>query len=565
MGYVLGINCSGFLSSACLVGPEGIETAICEERLSRIKQDRSFPKKAISYTLAASGISLEEVQDVYVGWHPRFYLKQSDQTQKDAFRERGKISYLALNELATMVRSEIHDVSQVLSAGDSNIHIHFVDHHKAHLANAFHQSGFESADFLMLDGFGEVSTGLAGTVSGNAVDVFHSIRTPHSLGSYYSAFTQFLGFKVNSDEWKVMALAAQGDSRRYYDQVRSLVKVDGLGIELDLSFFEHFLFFTPNYYSDKFLKVFGAPLPQGEEPSERHCDIVAAAQRVAEEVVFELARNLSKRGAGRRLVVGGGFFMNSVCNGKLRDASPYDELFIGGSPDDSGISLGSALWGARQLGWRGLDRPLRHNFFGKQYSADESRAELGRRKLSYKKLDNPARTAAELLHHAKIIGWYQGRSEFGQRALGNRSILANPTRSDVKKILNATVKYREGFRPFAPAVLEERQKELFPDVGDQTSYFMEKVFKFQPDWSSRLPGVVHFDGSGRLQSVSRAINPLFHQLITEFERFAGVPVVLNTSFNTNGMPLVETPADAIGCFFDSGLDALILHDCLLAK
>jgi len=565
MGYILGINCSGFLSSACLVDEDGIRTAICEERLSRIKQDRSFPKKAIAYTLGADRVSLEDVQRVYVGWHPRFYLKKSDETQRDAFRERGKISYLALNELATLVQGEINDLSHLLSTSNSSLQIHFVDHHKAHLANAFYQSGFGSCDFLILDGFGEVSTGLAGTISGNAIDIFHAIRTPHSLGSYYSAFTQFLGFKVNSDEWKVMALAALGDSKRYYDQVRSLITVDGLSIELDLSFFEHFLFFTPNYYSDKFVRRFGSPLRDGEEPTERHCDIVAAAQRVAEEIVFELLGNLAKRGGGRRLVVGGGFFMNSVCNGKLHAASPYEDIFIGGTPDDSGISVGSALWGAWQSGWTGIHKAPGHNFFGKQYSAEDSRAELERRKLSYTKLDNAPRSAARLLQERKIVAWFQGRSEFGQRALGNRSILANPTDPAVKRTLNATVKYRESFRPFAPAVLQERQSELFDDLGRQTSYFMEKVFPFASDWRKRLPGVVHFDGSGRLQTVCKSTNPLFHQLIKEFEHLSGVPVVLNTSFNTSGMPLVESPADAIDCFFDSGLDALVLHDFLLQK
>jgi carbamoyltransferase len=565
LSYLLGINCSGFLSSACLLSERGVHTAICEERISRIKQDRAFPRHAIRYCLAAAGIELTELAGVHIGWHPRFYLQQSDHSLREAFRDRGKMSYLALNELASLADGELRDVSERLALAEGDIDIHFLDHHRAHLANAFYQSGFEQADFLMLDGWGEVSTGLSGTLDRERVTVFDRIDTPHSLGSFYSTFTDFLGFRPNVDEWKVMALAAFGDATRYYADVRRMIRVSGLRLELDLSYFEHYLFITPRSFSRKFVETFGEPLAPGEEPSERHCDLVAALQRVAEEVVFELLEAIAERGEGRRLVVGGGFFMNSVCNGKLLDGSPYEEVFVGGSPDDSGVSVGSAFHGAASRGWRLPLEAARHNYFGRPYEREDVRRELERRKLRYRVLADPAAKAADLLQERKIVGWFRGRSEFGQRALGNRSILANPTDPEAKETVNATVKYREHFRPFAPAVLQARQRELFAGVGSQTSYFMEKVFPFAPAWAKRVPAVVHADGSGRLQTVSDQVNPRFHQLIGEFEKRSGVPVVLNTSFNTNGMPLVETPGDAIGCFFDSGLDALILEDLLVEK
>lgn len=565
MKYVLGINCSGFLSSACLLTKEGVHTAICEERITRVKQDQAFPRRAIEYCLLSAGIELRELSGIYVGWHPRFYLQRSDLTTREAFRERGRIGHLALNEIATLVTSEIQDVSQVLRFDNNDLQIHFVDHHKAHLSNAFFQSGYREADFLVLDGFGEVSTGFSGTISGVGMSILGSIRTPHSLGSFYSAFTDFLGFRANSDEWKVMALAALGDPARFYKQVRQLVRVNDLSLELDLSYFEHFLFFTRPYYTQKFVSVFGEPLPKGAEPTQLHCDVVAAAQRVAEEVVFELLGNLAAKGSCKKLVVGGGFFMNSVCNGKLLKSSPYDEVFVGASPDDSGVSIGCAYWAANNLGWLASVPQSRHNYFGRPYAASECKAEVIRRKIQFRQIEDPSKKAAELISQRQIIGWFQGRSEFGQRALGNRSILANPTDPRVKEELNARVKYREVFRPFAPAVLEERQDILFKELQGETSYFMEKVFPFNDSWSARLPGVTHFDGSGRLQTISKDTNPLFHKLVSNFEAVSGVPAVVNTSFNTNGMPLVETPADAINCFYDSGIDALILDDILLIK
>jgi carbamoyltransferase len=564
--WLLGINCSGFQSAACVVSPEGVRTAICEERLSRQKHDRSFPLRAIRYCLDAAGIALEDVEAAFVGWHPRFYLRSSDGMLADAFRHRGKIAYLALNELATLTGQELSDVSQALHLEGARLDIRFVDHHRAHVANVFLRSGFESADFLVLDGWGEVSTGALGRVGPDGIQPMRSFRTPHSLGTFYSTFTDHLGYRPNRDEWKVMALAARGDPERFTPAVRELIHVVDGSLEVDLSYFEHFLFFTPRYYSPKFVARFGEPLAPGAEPTQRHCDLVAAAQRVAEEVVFELLRGLSEGSPNRRLVVGGGFFMNSVCNGKLLSRTPYEEVYVGGSPDDSGIAIGSALHGARyESGWSLPVARSDHNFLGRPYDPAECQAALDLRKLSYQRLDDPAGTAASLLAQGKILGWFQGGSEFGPRALGHRSILADPARAEMKQAVNASVKFREGFRPFAPAALVEKQSEIFPDLDPGSAYFMEKVVDVHPAWRPRIPAVVHFDGSGRVQTVDGRVNPLFHALIAKFEASTGIPVVLNTSFNTSGMPLVETPGDAIGCFYNSGLDALVLGEFLVEK
>lgn len=566
MSIILGINCSGFHSSACLLVDGAIRHAICEERLTRVKQDKAFPHEAIRYCCEAAGIPFNDIQQVYIGWNPRHYVSQSDRTLLDALRMRGKLSYLALNELATRTDAEIAEIVEIIRTEKANIEIHFVDHHRAHLAKAFYLSGFATADFLILDGFGENTTGMCGTVSQAGCEILRHYPWPQSMGSFYSAFTDYMGFKADGDEWKVMALSALGDPDRYYEAIRSLIRVDGLRFELDLSYFEHFIFFKPRYFSHKLVELLGPPLEAGAEPGQHEQDIVAAVQRVAEETIFSLLTHLHECTGATDLVVGGGFFMNSVCNGKLLANTPYRRLFIGGSPDDSGISLGSALYGFHDGAGQPCAREMqRHNYFGREYGEAAIRQELDRRKIRYTVLADPPAEAAKRIHAGQILGWFQGASEFGQRALGNRSILADPTRAEMKDAVNASVKYREGFRPFAPAVLKERQTEVLEMPEGETAYFMEKVFPIREAWRARVPAVVHFDGTGRPQTVDAALNPRFHALIKAFETLSGVPLVLNTSFNINGMPLVESPGDAISCFYACGLDALVLGDCLIEK
>ena len=563
---ILGLNVSGFHSSACLIEGGEVLFAVTEERLTRIKNDKSFPLNAIKYCLSSAGLSLGDVSDVYVGWNPSHYLFKADMSTDEALKDRGKLIYLVINQLAQMSKSELPRIEQLIDMGDASWRVHFVDHHKAHLMNSVYSSGYSEADFFIADGWGEVSSGIMGKIADRRIDVYGNIRTPHSLGSFYSAFTDYLGFKPNSDEWKVMALASLGDPDRFYSDVRKLIKLSDYSLELDLSFFEHYLFFTQNYFSPKFEDVFGVSPKRTKSLKQAHYDLVASLQKVVEDVTVDLLGSLHKKTDSNRLLVGGGFFMNSVLNGKLVERTPYEMVEVGGSPDDSGVSIGSAFYGAyidkrADIGSHGI----RHNYFGRSYEDVEIRQELIRRKLRFMELDDPAQRAAELISSGRILAWYQGRSEFGQRALGNRSILADPTRHDVKDLVNTSIKYREGFRPFAPACLKEFQSKYFDISGGQDSYFMERVFRFKSEYKDNFPGVVHFDGTGRLQTVDRVVNPEFYDLISKFHRLSGSPIVLNTSFNVNGMPLVETPADALNCFYMSGIDAIILGHFLVEK
>jgi carbamoyltransferase len=563
---ILGINISGFHSSACLIVDGKIKAAITEERLSRIKRDKNFPKQSIQYCCKIAGLCIEDITDVYIGWNPSLYMYKSDNTIGDALKDRGKMAYFALNEIASMSDYNSLQIEQEIKTINSNIKIHFVNHHFAHLSNSFLSSGFTSADFFVADGFGENTTGLVGQIDYNGIKSFSNFRTPHSLGGFYSTFTEFLGFHPNGDEWKVMALASLGNPNIHYEKIKKLIKIIDLNFELDLSYFEHYMFFTEHYFSPKFVKEFGKPISKLDELTQYHYDLVASVQKVVEDISIEILNNLHKKTGSKNIVLSGGFFMNSVLNGKILDKTLYEKIYIGGSPDDSGISIGSALYGlVYDKRHSNILPELNHNYYGGEFTNNDIKTELNKRKIRYIEISNVEEFVAKKLVDKNIIAWFQGRSEFGQRALGNRSILADPTVADIKDKVNSSIKYREGFRPFAPSILEERQNDFFVIEKNQHSYFMEKVFMFKNEYKNKLPGVVHFDGTGRIQTVSKKTNLKYHKLISEFEKLSGYPILLNTSFNINGMPLVETPSDAIDCFYKSGIDYLVMNNIIVEK
>tara|TARA_X000000950_G_scaffold38654_1_gene41264 strand:+ start:6736 stop:8433 length:1698 start_codon:yes stop_codon:yes gene_type:complete len=565
MSIILGLNISGFHSSAAIISNGSIKAAITEERLSRIKSDKSFPKKAILNCCKIAGISISEISDIYIGWNPAYYLFNSNGNLQDSFNDRGKLIYSSVKEISSLLDDPKIKIQQEIQALGTNFKIHYVDHHLAHLSNSFLQSKFPKSDFLVADGFGETKSGIVGTINMDSINTISSFRTPHSLGSFYSTFTQFLGFNPNEDEWKVMALASLGDPKKEYKKIKNLICVNELNFELDLSFFEHFLFFTKNYFSPKFIETFGTPL-KDNKLNQYHYNLVASVQKVVEESCFEILNNLQKLTKSNKLVLSGGAFMNSVMNGKLIENTNYEEVYIGGSPDDSGISTGSALYGCvyDKKGKININSK-NQNYFGNEYSDQDIMDELNKRKINFKKIENIESYTAKLINQNKILAWFQGRSEFGQRALGNRSILANPKAVNIKEKVNSSIKYRESFRPFAPSIIKESQNDYLIILNDQNSYFMERVFTFKKEFWEKLPGVVHYNGTGRLQTVSIETNPKFYNLIREFEKLSGFPIILNTSFNVNGMPLVETPGDALDCFYMSGIDYLVLNNFIVSK
>lgn len=557
------------ISSAAVVRNGQVIAAIAEERLNRQKHFKGFPRLAMQECLRIAGAELRDVEAVAVGWNPARQMEFPNQRQSGNARYHPEYLHAVPNMLFGTLRQPSEAQIEQRFGGQTP-RILYYDHQLTHVANAFYLSGFDRAAAFSADGRGERETSTWGHASRSGGIRLHTgVRFPHSLGLFYGSVTQFLGYTPDSDEWKVMALASLGKpDNEFYQPMRELVEVnaDTGHFSVDQRHFSYALpeshggrFFTPD-----FVERFGAPRRADEAIGQRHQDIAWALQRVFEECMAEVLTCVHRQVGEERLVAGGGCMMNSVYNGKITRTTPFREVFVSAAPDDSGISVGAALLAYHQLAAepRYPDHP--HNYWGPAYD-NEIPDTLRRYKIPFRRLEDPACTAAGLLAEGKIVGWFQGRMEFGQRALGNRSILANPCRAETRDQVNAAVKYREGFRPFAPSILAERTEEYFQAEQGARVPFMERVYPFHERVRDQVPAVVHADGTGRLQTVESAQNPLFYSLIREFERLTGHPMVLNTSFNVNGEPIVCTPTDAIRTFYSCGLDALVLGDCLVGK
>jgi carbamoyltransferase len=564
---ILGICHDVYICSAAVVVDGRVISAIPEERLDRKKQSNVFPSLAIQRCLDEAGLTLEEIDEIAIGWNPSIDIETIPSGYLNARRWRTEHLEQVPARIAQLMGSPPSDTLTISNASQGAPPITFVDHYSAHIGNGFLVCPDDPVAFLVLDGRGERQTGLIGTVRGADVEVFAETVLPHSLGLFYGAVTQFLGFKPDSDEWKVMALASYADAENEVtDRLRKLIRVfDDGRFELALEYFEHFNFFDRRLYSDRFVEEFGPPRRRDDPISPNHEKLAAAMQTVFEETVTEIARVLHDRSGLDSVILSGGCFMNSVMNGKFTEITPFRECFVSSCPDDSGTSVGAALFlNALRTGERG--EVAAHNFWGPEYS-DETCLDTARRYniSSAEVVGDPSHRAAVDLVEGKIVGWFQGRMEFGQRALGNRSILLDPRRRDGRDVINAAVKFREAFRPFAPAILAERVSEWFVCPPETRVPFMERVLDFRPEKRDEVPAVVHVDGTGRLQSVERDAAPRYHALIEHFEELTGVPIVLNTSFNLNGEPIVCSPDDAIRTFFTCGLDVLYLGNVRVSK
>lgn len=562
---ILGIQAFFPDSSACLVEEGKILCAVQEERLTRHKRTRAFPSQAIEYCLKKTNTRLEEIDTIAFPVNPGIYLETLNAAQSSQPRFRGEIWYSVLNYLMALGPGtlDVTDASQSIRLSDNRqIKIQFVEHHLAHAAIGFYPSGFQEAAILSTDGFGEKDCLVLAAGQGNEIKPLFKQEFPHSLGCFYQTITEFLGFQPNSDEWKVMGASSYGDPRVYFDQLFSLFDFKAAGFELNLNYFNFYNFHRPLSYSPKLLDILGPARRPGEEMAQRHFDVAAAAQKIVEEVVFRLCGQLHGLTGLKQLCFSGGVAMNCVCNGKIAQQTPFEDVFVPFSPDDSGTSVGAALYVAHQL--KQMPRQVAtSNYLGPSYSDQEIEGELKKFGLTYQVSSDPAKEAAQCIYEGKIVGWFQGALEFGDRALGNRSILADPRRAEMKDIVNNNIKFREEFRPFAPAILEEYREEYFEQ--SQPAFFMEKVYPVREDKRKIIPAVVHADGTGRLQSVTKRTNPLFYSLIQHFHTLTGVPVVLNTSFNLKGEPVVCSVQDAVRTFFTCGLQVLFVGKWVVRK
>jgi carbamoyltransferase len=555
---ILGINCFSHDTSACLLQDGRIVAFAEEERFNREKHTRAFPHRSIQFCLEFGGMGIRDIDYVaypfkpftdywrgfvdFLGKFPHSYKRFAGQTVFD-YRLVKKV--IEFNKMYGYKKRSI-----------------FVGHHEAHAASSFLVSPFEEAAILSIDRGGDYLSTVLGRGKGHRVEILNSVRNPHSLGSLYSVLTSYLGFKPNGGEGKVMGLAPYG-SPTFYEDFKELVQIkERNGFEVDLSYFTYHL--VGGYgVSEKFLERFGRPREPESSLEERHEDIAWALQKVTEDAACSLAQSLQEQTGLRKLCLAGGVALNSVMNTMILQNTDFEEVFVQPAANDGGTSMGAALYLWHTVLGKRREWQMEDAYLGPAYTDSEIEHALSKYEMDFEKVDNPARVGAKLLADGKIIGWLQGRMEIGPRALGNRSILADPRPPEMKDILNSRVKHREGFRPFAPSVLEEDAAEYFED--SYPSPFMLFVLPIKKKVQDKVPAVCHVDGTGRLQTVSRKANPLYYELVSEFKKITGVPMVLNTSFNIRGEPIVCSPEDALKCFAGTEMDALIMGKCFVRK
>jgi carbamoyltransferase len=566
---ILGICHDVLICSAALVEDGEVVAAIAEERLDRRKQSRVFPTLAIERCLAERDLTFDDLDEIAIAWNPSIEMETLPSGWLDGRRNRAEHVLQVPARLMRQTGASAAHALTITGAYDQAPPITFIDHYAAHLGNAYFMSPYDEAALAVLDGRGEKQTSFLGSARGVDVTTLREVHYPHSIGLFYGAVTQFLGFKPDSDEWKVMALASYADAdNEFLPALSDLVRVEPDGtFELALEYFEFYNQIDRRMFSDRFVRTFGTPRNRDDELRPEHERLAAATQRVFEQAMTTILSALHAETGLDRVALSGGCFMNSVFNGKVHDLTPFTESYLSSCPDDSGTAVGAAMYLDAARRGRRSSSPPTHNYWGPSYTDEECLATARRYGLpNAEVVDDPAARGAQDLVDGHILGWFQGAMEFGQRALGNRSILIDPRRADGKDVVNAAVKFRESFRPFAPAVLAERVNDWFECPPGTLVPYMERVFAFKPGKADEVPAVVHVDGTGRLQTVeSTAPCARYRSLIEQFETLTGVPIVLNTSFNLNGEAVVCSPEDAIRTFYTCALDVLYLGNVRIAK
>ncbi len=589
---ILGISCFYHDAAAALLRDGVLVAAAEEERFSRIKHDYGFPERAIAFCLEKGGITAQDLD--YVVFYEKPFVK-FERILKTCMATYPQSARVFREAMITWLHEKlwIHTLLRQHFGVDPR-KILFCEHHLSHAASAFLCSPFEEAAILTVDGVGEWTTAAYGAGKGTDIRLLREIHFPHSVGLLYSAFTAFLGFEINEGEYKVMGMAPYGQPR-YVDKVQKLIRVSDDGsFGLDLDYFCYH-YSANKTYNGKFEGLFGRPrdpaLPFftpdtgypsyfGDRPAnfeelgrrnQHYADIAASIQRVTEEVLLTMARQVHKETGLSRLCLAGGVALNSVANGRILRETPFEECYIHPAAGDGGGAVGAVLWAYNTV----LGNPRRfvmeHAYWGAEYSAGETRDFLTSQRIPFVEARDEGdlidRTV-ELLTAGKVVGWFQGRFEWGPRALGNRSILADPRRPEMKDVVNVKIKFREPYRPFAPSVLAERSEEYFalPDAARHyPARFMLYVADVLPGKAEQVPATTHVDGTARLQTVFEKLNPLYYRLIQRFGEATGVPVVLNTSFNLKGEPIVTSPKHAYRTFSMSRMDALVMGPFVIRK
>lgn len=561
--HILGFDCYGHDAAAAIVRDGELLGFVEEERFLRKKHTPDFPLHSMQWCCREAGISPRDLDHIIYYWNPWLGLGGRLAHVLRYFPRSFGIVRSRGGKFVDMLRMK-RTVWDGLGLAGAKTRFHFGEHHVMHAASTFLTSPFEKAAIMSIDAAGEWCCNWLGYGAGLDLHCLKQINFPQSLGLVYGGITEYLGFLFASGEGKVMGLAPYGDPLRYIDEFRKiLVCTDDGEFRVDLSYFEYHLKGRPHWVSRKFLDLFGPPRDKEAPLTQHYTDIAAALQLRTEEVCFHMADWLYEKTRLPVVCLAGGVCLNSVMNGRLLARGPFRDVWVQPAANDAGTSIGACYWLWNNQFRQPRTYVMEHAYLGPSYSDAQLRAALAHAGLHAAHVADAPAVAARLLAEGKIVGWFGGRMECGPRALGNRSILANPCQPEMKDILNARVKFRESFRPFAPSVPEERCGEYF--TIDYPSPYMILVYDVREHMKSKIPAVTHVDGTGRVQTVSRRRNPRYHALIEEFGRLTGVYCVLNTSYNIRGEPIVNTPAEAVECYLKTGMDALFLGDYLLCK
>ncbi len=561
--YILGLNAYAYDASAALIKDGKVIAAAAQERFDRKKHSQDFPYEAIQFCLQQAKISPTEIDHIAISNNPKL---RNNKKIKHVLKYLPKS--LGVFKNRTQKRKKTLEFHKQLKSLNPKAKIHFIDHHLTHVAGTYYPSPYKEAAIFSYDALGDFVCSMMGYGKQNKIKIHTLNYFPHSLGYVYSAVTQFLGFRPNNGEYKVMGLADLGKPI-YASLFRKIMKYNNGKYTVDTSYFLYHVKGSawtgkqPKLYSKKLSKALGKPRKPETEMLQRHADIAASLQLVFEEITCKLLNYLHKKSPSDNLVIGGGCALNCVVNGKITKKTPFKNIYIMPAAGDDGTSIGAALLVYHAK----LKQTKRHEidnvYFGPEYTEEEIKKAISQFPVKATKQKDICKTTAKLLTKKNVIGWFQGRMEFGPRALGNRSIIADPRPKEMQDILNKKVKHRESFRPFAPTILEENVQEYFETTEKKLPFmlFVHKAKKIK-----EIPTVVHGQKhTGRVQSINKKQNKKYYTLIKEFEKLTKCPVIVNTSFNIRGEPIVCTPQDAIRCFIGTGIDYLILGDYLVEK
>ncbi|PIE51311.1 carbamoyltransferase [Candidatus Fermentibacteria bacterium] len=563
MTAILGLNCYKHDAAAALIVDGVLRGAAEEERFTRKKHDADYPAKAVRFLLKSSGLEPSDIDHVAFYMVPRQIRKESFKTWPMYRAQKGALRFLAGQLAGAKKMAGVPQIMREHLGSSFNPVFHFVDHHRAHAWSAWLGAGCRNAAVLTMDGAGERHSSLTGDIGSGGITEYSRTPLPHSPGLYYSAVTAYLGFTPDNDEYKVMGLSSYGQPE-FLDLFREIIQGKNGKFLVNFKLLDVSRGVHNARFSGQVRDVIGPPRLQVEkDPNERHANIACSAQRALEEAGMSVARFLRKRSENDLLVIAGGTGLNCVMNGLFERESGFAEVAPFPASNDAGTSVGAAAAVHRKV-CSGIPlEPVQSMYLGPGYTEAEITADIEMAKLNPSKPDNLARQVASMIAEGKVVALFQGRMEFGPRALGNRSILADPRRPEMKDIVNSVVKHREGFRPFAPVCLEEDAGRYFE--GCASSPYMIKTYPVVKGMGEVIPAVTHVDNTARVQTVSCRQNPFYFHVIEEFSAITGVSVLLNTSFNIRGEPVVNTPVDAVRCFYGTGIDALAMPPYLFLK